>query len=248
MIIYFTGTGNSRIIAEKLGELLSDEVKDALNAIKEGGEHSFCSVKPYVFVCPTYAWDIPRIFRSFILSSSFEGNSLAYFVMTCGGSIGGPDKGLKKLCEEKHLMYKGVKAVVMPENYVAMFSVPGQEECSRIIDKALSGLPELAGYVRDERALPGGSILGRLKTSAINAPFYRFSVSAKGFWTENTCIGCGTCEKLCPLGNIKIADGHPSWGDSCTHCMACISACPVKAVQYGKSSEKRNRIFNGKVR
>ena len=248
MILYFTGTGNSRIIAEKLGELLQDETTDVFGAIREGGIHNYTSVKPYVFVCPTYAWDIPRIFRSLLLSSSFGGNSLAYFVMTCGGSIGGPEKGLKRICVEKGLSFRGVKAVVMPENYVAMFSVPGQEESDRIIEKALEDLPELAGNIRSGKELPGGHIFGRFKTTVMNAPFYSFSVSAKKFRVEPACTGCGSCEKLCPLGNITITNGHPSWGDTCTHCMACISACPEKAIQYGKSSGKRNRIYNGKVR
>lgn len=249
MIIYFTGTGNSRIIAEKLGELLEDDVADSFRAIRNGGHPEYISEKPFVFVCPTYAWDIPHIFRSFLLSSRFTGSPLAYFLMTCGSSIGDPSKGLKKLCTEKGLTFRGVKAVVMPENYAAMFPVPGQEKADRIIAKALESLPATAEEIKNEKSFPVVvSLFGRLQTVTINRPFYKLFVSADKFHAEPSCTGCGACEKVCPLSNIRFADGHPTWGNSCTHCMACISVCPEKAVQYGKGTEKKNRIYNGKVR
>lgn len=249
MIIYFTGTGNSRIIAKRMGELLEDTVTDAFSAIREGGTHVYSSEKPYVFVCPTYAWDIPRIFRTFLLSSRFTGNPRAYFLMTCGGSIGDPSEGLKKLCIEKGLTYCGVKAVVMPENYAAMFSVPGQEESDRIIEKAVSGLPETAKKIADDMPFAKErQIFGRLKTGPVNRAFYKYAINAKAFTAGASCTGCGTCEAVCPLGNISLTDGRPLWGDRCTHCMACLSACPESALEYGKSSAKRNRIYNGIVR
>jgi ferredoxin len=27
------------------------------------------------------------------------------------------------------------------------------------------------------------------------------------------------------------------------HCMACISACPVKAINYGNKTQNRNRYY-----
>ena len=46
----------------------------------------------------------------------------------------------------------------------------------------------------------------------------------------------GDVYKRQPLGNIKLADGKPVWGDRCTHCMACISRCPKEAIEYGTHS------------
>lgn len=41
------------------------------------------------------------------------------------------------------------------------------------------------------------------------------------------CIGCGLCEKLCPMDNITLTDGIASSGDRCTMCYRCISKCPI---------------------
>ena len=44
------------------------------------------------------------------------------------------------------------------------------------------------------------------------------------------CIGCGKCEKLCPMNNITIRDGKAVPGSSCTMCYRCINKCPEQAI------------------
>ena len=55
------------------------------------------------------------------------------------------------------------------------------------------------------------------------------------------CIGCGKCEKLCPLNNITLQNARPVWGTNCTQCMACICYCPTRAIEYGKKSAGKPR-------
>ena len=56
MIIYFSGTGNSRFAAEFIAKELQDEVINAGKLIKAEEKGNFISDKPYVFVCPIYSW------------------------------------------------------------------------------------------------------------------------------------------------------------------------------------------------
>ena len=58
---------------------------------------------------------------------------------------------------------------------------------------------------------------------------------------EEKCIGCGKCEKLCPLNNITLQNARPVWGTNCTQCMACICYCPTRAIEYGKKSAGKPR-------
>ena len=60
---------------------------------------------------------------------------------------------------------------------------------------------------------------------------------------QNKCVGCGKCAQLCPLNNIHLENGKPMWGDTCTHCMACISACPTQAIEYKKISVGKPRYY-----
>ena len=44
------------------------------------------------------------------------------------------------------------------------------------------------------------------------------------------CIGCGQCEKLCPMKNITIKNQKAVSSDQCTMCYRCINKCPKQAL------------------
>ena len=116
MIVYFTGTGNSRWVAEKISLIIGDEVVNSFEYIRSQKKAELHSERPFVFVCPTYGWRIPRIFQSFIENAELSGSNKAYFVMDCGGEIGNASPYIKKLCDLKKLEYMGVFEILMPEN------------------------------------------------------------------------------------------------------------------------------------
>ena len=66
MIVYFTGTGNSKYIAEYMAESLEDETFDAAKQIKKRKSVNLYSEKPWVFVAPTYGWQLPHLFLQFL--------------------------------------------------------------------------------------------------------------------------------------------------------------------------------------
>lgn len=103
MIVYFTGTGNSRWVAEKISLIIGDEVVNSFEYIRSQKKAELHSERPFVFVCPTYGWRIPRIFQSFIENAELSGSNKAYFVMDCGGEIGNASPYIKKLCDLKSL-------------------------------------------------------------------------------------------------------------------------------------------------
>ncbi|MCF0134163.1 MAG: flavodoxin, partial [Blautia sp.] len=88
MILYFTGTGNSKYVADALAHQCGDEAVNANRYIKAGKAGNFHSERPYVFVFPVYLSTIPEVFRTFIKRSKFSGNKDAYFVPTCASASG----------------------------------------------------------------------------------------------------------------------------------------------------------------
>lgn len=243
MIVYFTGTGNSRCCAEQLAEQLGEECRDVFSLLRHGIAGEFVSTRPWVFVAPTYSWRLPRVFSDLIRSSSFSGSKAAYFVMTCGSDIGNARRYNRALCREKGFHDKGTLPVVMPENYVAMFPVPEAEEARTILAAARPVLEKAAACIREERDFPPLRVgaADRLKSGIVNTLFYRFCVKATPFITTDRCVSCGKCEKVCPLGNIRMEEGRPRWGNRCTHCMACICLCPAQAIEYGRASRGKPR-------
>lgn len=243
MVIYFSGTGNSRWCAQTLADKLNDDLLDSMSYIKNCIAADLISGKPWVFVGPTYAWQLPRVFDQFIRSGSFNGNQDAYFVLTCGSEIGNAGKTLEALCRNVGLSYRGILPVAMPENYIAMFNVPSAEKCKKIIQHARPILEKGSEYILQGHSFPTVKItvIDKLKSGPVNQGFYAYFVNAKQFHANDNCIGCGKCVELCPLNNIHLTAGKPVWGDHCTHCMACICYCPSEAIEYGKHSIGRTR-------
>ena len=238
MIVYFTGTGNSRYCAQMLASHLDDELVDSFPFIRNGIAAKLRSDRPWVFVSPTYAWRVPHIFADFIRSGTFSGSRNAYFVMTCGDGTGNAAVFNQALCKEKGLIYKGTFPVVMPENYIALYDAPEQAEAIKIVDAAALWLKSGIPCIRDNRNFPvsRAGTVDRLKSGVINVAFYRFIVKANKFIVSDACVGCGKCAESCVLHNIELRGGKPVWGGRCTHCMACICTCPASAIEYGKAS------------
>ncbi len=60
------------------------------------------------------------------------------------------------------------------------------------------------------------------------------------FYSDSKCTGCGTCEKVCLSGKVKIVNEEPVWQEDvhCFSCDACLNYCPEQAVQI-----RSNRFF-----
>lgn len=239
MILFFSGTGNSEYAAKRIGSKINDEVFNLFEKLRNKDFSKLHSDRPWVVVCPTYAWRIPRILQEWLENTSLSGSRKIYFVMTCGGNVGNSGKYLQKLCRTKNMDYSGCFQIVMPENYLAMFSTPTKEESLKIIHHAESELDKAAECITNGRTFPvlPVSAKDKMNSGIVNDIFYPVFVHAKKFYAKETCISCGKCADVCPLRNIRLDNGRPEWGKDCTHCMACICRCPVEAIEYGAHSK-----------
>ena len=243
MVLYFSGTGNSRYVAQRVADALGDEPFIVNDRIKARDTSSVKMDEHLVIVTPTYAWRIPRLVENWLRRTEFPGAQQAWFVMTCSNEIGNAVKYNHAICRDKQLTYMGTAQIIMPENYIAMFNVPQAEEARQIVSKAEPDIDCAISAIREGQAFPTprNNPYDRIMSGPVNPIFYSFCVKAKAFAAGDACIGCGQCAKLCPTNNITIQNGRPVWGGDCTHCMACICHCPVEAIEYGKKSVGKPR-------
>ena len=87
MVLYFTGTGNSRYVAERIAQALGDTLCSLNDRIKAGDTSPVNSDARLIIVVPTYAWRIPHIVQEHLENTAFPGAAQVWFVMTCGGQI-----------------------------------------------------------------------------------------------------------------------------------------------------------------
>ena len=60
MVVYFSGTGNSKYVAERIAGSLQEKLICMNERIKSGDTGSVKTGENLVVVVPTYAWRIPR--------------------------------------------------------------------------------------------------------------------------------------------------------------------------------------------
>ena len=183
MVLYFTGTGNSRHIAERIAHALNDTLISLNDRIKSGDITPLAVNGRLVLVMPTYAWRIPRIVRDHLLRTELRGARETWFVMDCGSEIGNAAKYNRALCREKGLVYMGTAQIVMPENFIAMFNAPTVEEARRIVAKAEPFIDRAIAAIRAGHMFspPRKKLYDRIASSAVNPVFYLLFVKANPF-------------------------------------------------------------------
>ena len=243
MILYFSGTGNSKYVAKRIADALGDEIVNLNDRIKASDTSSVETGERVIIVTPTYAWRIPRLVRDWLRSTELRGAERIWFVMTCGSEIGNAGKYNRGLCGEKGLTCMGTAQIVMPENYIAMFNAPQVDEAQQITAKAEPDIQAAIKCIqkKQEFPVPRNNLYDRLMSGPVNPIFYKMIVKADDFKASEACTGCGLCVRKCPMNNIQLREKKPVWGKNCTHCMACICYCPTEAIEYGKKSVGRPR-------
>lgn len=136
MIFCFSGTGNSRYIAQRIAEALQKTVIDLNARIKDNDTTTVDTGSDVIMVTPTYAWRIPKIVSEWMAKTKWTGAKRIWFVMDCGSEIGNAAKYNRSLAEQKQLHYMGTAQIIMPENYIAMFNAPQVDEAQQITAKA----------------------------------------------------------------------------------------------------------------
>ena len=158
MVLYFTGTGNSRYLARRIAEGLEMPLYDLNACIKAGDTAPVQTGRDVVLVTPTYAWRIPRVVSEWLGKTALTGAERIWFVMDCGSEIGNAAGYNRQLAAQKHLQYMGTAQIIMPENYIAMFNAPQKEQARSIVEQAepelqkvLTRLKSRAGISSTER-------------------------------------------------------------------------------------------------
>lgn len=228
MIYCFSGTGNSRWVADKLEGLGVDDDK------------------VWGLVFPVYAWGLPSVVETYVKEhlTDIQTADYVFAVMTCGDDMGLADHVLRHLLGGR---LDAVFSVHMPNTYVCLpgFDVDKDEVAEAKVRETLERLPQIASAIQSRQTVTDvcRGALPWLKTRVLRPLFNRFLVTDKYFHTTKECSHCKRCVRGCPLDNIGMdKEGHVYWKhENCTGCLRCYHRCPNRAVRFGKFTKNKGQ-------
>lgn len=237
MIFYFSATGNSKHVAEKIAENIGDRAipiadclkKDKLNFIAQPDEK-------IGFVCPVYNFGLPITVIDFINNLNLNmKNGYVFTVVTFGGFSGCATKQLKELLEEKNIVCNAHYSVKMPDTWTPVYDVSNKEKIEKINIRADKSIDKIIRKIKNN--ICGNYDLHRLPFCENAYKGYENMRRTATLSVNEKCIGCGLCEKLCPTEAIKIQNGKPVWvKEKCAMCLGCLHRCPEFAIQRGNKT------------
>jgi ferredoxin len=250
MILYFSGTNNSRFIAERLGTILSDRVVSIGDAHKlKRTAFTLDEGEGLGFVMPVHGWNLPYIIDVFfkeLILNGYMSSTYVYGVFTCGANDGLASSDLKQLLNKKQIRLNASFAVVMPDNYIPLYDLQPLNERVKVLEQSQVFVDQIAPRIKNKENVTIHTkknpprlfsfLVGRLMKLEMKYP--------KEFFVTDKCISCGICAANCPMRIITMVEGKPVWKGECTKCLKCIHYCPTAAIQMNEKTLKRGRYHH----
>ena len=252
-IFYFSGTGNTWFVANKLNRILCQKGADSqLYSIEENElkntEHILKIIKEtdkIIIGYPIYGSKAPQIMEDFLyrLPVNKDKKSINVFTTVALYSGDGP-VAYEYLFEKKGYVLQTAMEFIMNNN----FNVPGFPDVLHVGDKrkidkrhkkTIKRAEKMADrLLKNEVHLQGKNwfhrFIGRVQRKHVDTYIRKFNHSL--LVSEDRCVHCNKCIKICPVDNISEINGKISFGDNCIACVRCYHQCPVKAINVTEKS------------
>lgn len=231
VMVYFSGTGNSKFIAEQFAERMGIEAY----SIEQDLDFDvvFANVDTIAVCYPIYGSCVPAIMREFVEDHRhyFETKKLIIFCtqMLFSGDGARAFARLLDRCNERVLY---AEHFLMPNNICNFFLFPMTEK--EKIEKQKKALKKLERVCSDIQngimKKRGWNVFSTLLGKTQNIAYPKMERKGKSsFRTDASCIGCGLCVKNCPTHNLELVNRKVIQKNRCTLCYRCVNLCPKQS-------------------
>lgn len=243
-IIYcYSGSGHCLDMAKSIAKRLGDTDIVMMRSFPEKTDAT--EAKRVGFVFPCYGGGLPGHVEEYIKAIKIAPDAYKFAVEQFAGYLG---CGLHKIDEIVGLDYwnfisnHSTCIWLMPHG-LCFPPTSAEKAKERVDQKAMEVAAAVKAMKKSEKKPPKKSLFA-LESSAFSQ---MHPMRTKKFRVNDACIGCGTCARICPMGNIVLQDGRPGFGTNCIGCLSCVQYCPKEAINVGRITEKRERFPNPNV-
>lgn len=236
-LFYFSGTGNTQVVAELLETALKRHGAQVTTARMEHVLQGRARFEPEAYDIvgighPIHGLDVPRIVYDFVDALPQVEGKRTFIFKTAADFIsvnnGASKTAIKRLRRKGYDVFYD-RIICMPSNWAIGYDDAFSKQlCYVAIAKTEHMAGEvLAGQERKLRINPllrwGAKLISRGED--LGARFF-----GRMLTVSDACVDCGICGDNCPTNNIRREDGKIRFGYDCVFCMRCIYACPQQAI------------------
>ena len=223
LVFYFTATGNSLFVAKQFS--------DAPLSIPQELKKSDLSYEAdeIGFVFPDFASSAPLIVRDFVSKAKFKAPYI-FSVITYGNASANVCEWWDKFAREKGVTNNYIKSILMVDNYLPVFDMNEQMKIDKHVDESLAKILEDIGAGKQAIEKADMGFFNEEGLERLRASHFPMTAQQLLELKPDRCIECMTCEKVCPHRNFSLGDDGLRFSGSCEYCLACVHACPQKAL------------------
>ena len=240
LLLYYTGTFNTRFVTGKLKERMQQQGWTVTTYEMYQGLPEPVDFEPYDLVglgCPIYGFAAPYPFLKFIRRQKFPRGKRVFIYKNSGETYHANDASskyiLRKLRHDK-VIIENEYHFLMPYNIHFRFE-------DRIIREMFiynHRLQEIMMYELEHNIpnLKPYKLWPRMCVTTVARPQYIGGDVNSFFYhvDEQKCTRCDLCIKRCPTHNIyRDKHGHMRFHHNCLMCMRCSFFCPTDAFDIG---------------
>lgn len=240
-IIYcYSGSGHCLNMAMSIAKILGDTDIVLMRSFPEKTDATEASRVGFVFPC--YGGGLPGDVERYVKAIKISPTAYKFAVEQYAGYIG---CGLHKIDEIVDLDYWDTisnhsTAIWLMPHALTFPPTSAKTAQKRLNTKAAQVAANVLAEKRSAKKPPKRGLFA-LESKALSATHTK---RIKKFATNDACIGCGSCVKVCPRNNIRLTSGKPSFGTDCIGCLSCVQYCPKQAINVGNITRKRERFPN----
>ena len=248
VLYWFSGSGNSLVVATALGKALGGVT---LVPLVQALRQQVTPARVVGIVFPVYAFGLPNIVRRLLESVPLEADPYVFTVATPGAIPGSVHREAEAVLGRRGVALAAGWSVLMPESFSPLRIRLSPHRATAVLRRVASRVADIAQAVQERRrgvrqdSLPPTAWAG----AAIHRAAARFFPTAgSGFRVADHCAACGLCARVCPVGNVAVDEGRPVWGSRCEWCFACLQWCPVGAIETTGLATNRLRYHHPAVK